>query len=578
MALTNDANIKAVITAKDEASHVLKKFGDNTSSIGSKVGAALKGVAIAGVAAGAAATAFGVLSVKAFSESEDAIAQTNAVLKSTGQIAGVTAEQVTKLATSLQKTTKFSDEEVRSAENLLLTFTAIGKDIFPQATSTVLDMATALGEDTKSASIQLGKALQDPVLGITALRRVGVNFNDSQKEVIARLVETGHKAEAQKLILKELNTEFGGSAVAAGKTFSGSLARLKNNLNDVQEVIGKTIVNRLGPFISKAADAVAAIDWQKTINNTIDALSKFGRTIEPAINNIKDFANQIGQYLGPKLEALWNTLSTKLIPALVNLWRNVIQPLLPIIGGALVVAIGLATDALNIFFAAVTPVINFLAEHRWIVLALAGAFGTLKAAMMMQAAFDAIKVGVATLRLVTFPSMVASITATSAAWAAAFPVAGILADIGLVLKAIQTVKGAFRALTDAENAANRAVYSNQAAMESVIKNYKAGKISREQYLRFFNSISGQRAEGGSVLAGHSYLVNENTPNSEIFTPNQTGVVSPRSSGSPSTINITVQAGAFLGSDVEARKFAQIILSHLKTSASAKSMTLSQMLG
>ena len=153
-----------------------------------------KVAAVGFAVAGAAATAFGVLSVKAFMESEDVMKQTEAVLKSTGGVAGVSAKQVSDLAASLQKVTKFSDETVQSGENLLLTFTSIGSDIFPQATETMLDMSQALGQDVKSSAVQLGKALQDPILGVTALRRVGVNFSEAQQDVIKNLVETGHKA------------------------------------------------------------------------------------------------------------------------------------------------------------------------------------------------------------------------------------------------------------------------------------------------------------------------------------------------------------------------------------------------
>ena len=96
----------------------------------------------------------------------------------------------------------------------------IGKDIFPEATKTMLDMSTALGQDLKSSAIQLGKALQDPILGITALRRVGVNFNNAQKETVKRLVESGQMMKAQKFILAELRTEFCNSSKKKGKKFS----------------------------------------------------------------------------------------------------------------------------------------------------------------------------------------------------------------------------------------------------------------------------------------------------------------------------------------------------------------------
>lgn len=187
----------------------------------------------------------GIKSIKAFSESQDMIAQTNAVLKSTGGVAGVTAKMVNDLSVSWERQTKYSDEAVRGAENILLTFTNIHKDTFPQATAAVLNMSTALHEDLQSASIQVGKALQDPVNGITALKRVGVNFTDAQKDVIKHLVETGQTAKAQQLIIAELNREFGGSAKAAGDTYSGMLEKLKNRLDDIEEIIGGKLVAAL---------------------------------------------------------------------------------------------------------------------------------------------------------------------------------------------------------------------------------------------------------------------------------------------------------------------------------------------
>ncbi len=212
----------------------------------SKGHAAALGAAMA--VAGAAVVAFGVSCVKAFQESESMIAQTNAVIKSTGGVAGVTAKDVTSLASSLQKSTAFSDEQVRSAQNMALTFTGIGKDIFPEVTATALDMATALnhgitpsGEEAADTMKLLGKALQDPDAGLGALKRVGVNVD----ELSAKFNDSMTIQEKQKLILKELGTEFGGSAASAAKTFQGRIQQLRNKFNDFQETIGKFIVKGL---------------------------------------------------------------------------------------------------------------------------------------------------------------------------------------------------------------------------------------------------------------------------------------------------------------------------------------------
>lgn len=169
-------------------------------------------------------------------EAQAATKQLEAVIRSTGGVAGVTAEAALLLSSQLQKVTTFGDEAVTSAESLLLTFTRIGKDVFPAATETVLDMSQALGQDLKASAVQVGKALQDPILGVTALRRVGVNFSADQQKVIKDLVDTGKAAEAQKIILKELQTEFGGSAKAARETLGGALTALQNAFGDLFEL------------------------------------------------------------------------------------------------------------------------------------------------------------------------------------------------------------------------------------------------------------------------------------------------------------------------------------------------------
>jgi phage-related protein len=281
----------------------IEKLSDHASKGVGRVGTLANGfekfakVAATGMTVATAATAaFGVVSVKAFTESEDVMAQTEAVLKSTGGVAGMTADKVSQLASSLQSVTKFSDETIQSGENMLLTFTNIGQDIFPQATETMLNMSQALGQDVQSSAIQLGKALQDPILGVTALRRVGVNFNDSQQEVIKNLVETGRAGEAQAMILKELQTEFGGSAKAAGETFSGKLTILKNKFGDVQEKIGLVLVKGMTPFLEKLSSIAETAEFQAFVEKATNAMVSFFQIIVQVVKKMVDLASWLNKH------------------------------------------------------------------------------------------------------------------------------------------------------------------------------------------------------------------------------------------------------------------------------------------
>lgn len=236
---------------------------------------------------------------------QDNMAQLEAVLKSTGGAAGITADAAMDLAGSLSEMTRFEDDAILSGENLLLTFTNIGKDIFPQATQAMLDMSQSLGQDLKSSAIQLGKALNDPIAGVTALSRVGVTFTKSQKDMIKAMVESGDVMGAQKLILQELQKEFGGSAEAAGKTFAGSLDRLRNAFGNFQETIGtaltqnedfQKLLDKLITLVNDTATAFANLppEVQTAIVGFIGAVAILGK-IAPALISAKVLLGTFGK-------------------------------------------------------------------------------------------------------------------------------------------------------------------------------------------------------------------------------------------------------------------------------------------
>src|SRR5262245_36260284 len=279
---------KLIVELVGDASSLEKAFAKSTKSAKSfdkatdKVGKSSRrmGRSIVGLAGGFVGAA-GLTTVvhAAFSEMADAqkvTAQTNAVLKSTGEAAHVTAGHVDELANSLLKKSGVDDEVIKSGENMLLTFTNIrneagkGNDVFDQATKTLLDMSTATGQDMTKAAVQLGKALNDPIKGIGALSRVGVTFTASQKQMIKHLVQTGHAMEAQKIILRELNREFGGSAEAAGKTLPGKLNILRETLLN----LAGSIAEKLAPTITKLVDRLTKwLENSKNQKKVIDAVT-----------------------------------------------------------------------------------------------------------------------------------------------------------------------------------------------------------------------------------------------------------------------------------------------------------------
>jgi hypothetical protein len=186
-----------------------------------------------------AIAALGFIGHKMIEETElaqAAMAQLEAGVASTGGAAGRTVVELDELSKALQRQTTYSDEAVKGAEAMLLSFDKIRGANFDQATKAVTDLAARMGGDLQGAAVQVGKALQDPTTGLTALRRSGVSFSASQIEVIKQLYATGRAAEGQRVILAELEHQFGGSAAAARDTLGGALAGLKNAWGDLFEV------------------------------------------------------------------------------------------------------------------------------------------------------------------------------------------------------------------------------------------------------------------------------------------------------------------------------------------------------
>ena len=254
-----------------------------------------KYAAIGGAAVGGLAGVVGGFAYSAFNESRKVVAQTGAVIKSTGGVANVTAKDVSGLATAISNKTGIDDEAIASGSNLLLTFTNIrneagkGNKVFDQTTKAAVDMAAALGTDTKSAAMQLGKALNDPTKGVTKLMRSGVTFTDAQKDQIKALQESGDMLGAQKIILREVSKEFGGSAAAIATPWD----KLKVTFGNLMETIG----GKLAPFIDKAAKFLNRFIKQmvsgkgqggafvKTLKNIADGFNNY--VVKPAVTAVK---------------------------------------------------------------------------------------------------------------------------------------------------------------------------------------------------------------------------------------------------------------------------------------------------
>lgn len=181
-------------------------------------------------------------SIRAYEEQRVAIAKLESVLRSTGNAAGLTSDQIQKFASARQAVTNFGDEVSIAGASVLATFKNIQGQAFLDTLAVAQDVSAVMGQDLQSSIVQLGKAMNDPVAGLSALSRVGITFNEQQKEQIKSLQESGDLMGAQSVIMAELQSQFGGAAEAARSPFTA----LANTFGDLTEKVGELIAGGSG--------------------------------------------------------------------------------------------------------------------------------------------------------------------------------------------------------------------------------------------------------------------------------------------------------------------------------------------
>ncbi len=186
------------------------------------------------ITAGIAGITVGSAFLKIINETKQAEheqAQLAAVLRSTASSAGYTKTQLNEMATAMSALSVVSSGEINQAQTTLLAFTGVVGEEFPRALQSAIDMAQRTGMSVVSAAETVGRALDVPSKGLTALSRQGFRFTEEQKKLAEKLEAAGKTAEAQGIILQALEESYGGAAKAARDTFGGALTALQNQIN-----------------------------------------------------------------------------------------------------------------------------------------------------------------------------------------------------------------------------------------------------------------------------------------------------------------------------------------------------------
>lgn len=227
-----DRSFDGVNRSMGETHRTSKKFA---AGWGKAVGV----VAAVTAAIGAASGAFRFLtsSVNEARDARKAMAQTAAVMKSMGRTEAPKA--VNRMIDQLESMSGIDGDNLREMTNVLFTFGNVTGKTFEKANQLALDVSVAFGKDLNSSAVMVGKALNDPAKGLTALSRIGVQFTTQQTDQVKAMMEVGDVAGAQKIILKELSKQVGGSAAAQ----ADSIAKTQVAWGNLKEAIGEVLMS-----------------------------------------------------------------------------------------------------------------------------------------------------------------------------------------------------------------------------------------------------------------------------------------------------------------------------------------------
>jgi hypothetical protein len=270
-----------------------KKMSSVAKGIGRVVGAL-------GLTLGFAAIVRGFKdATRAAEEAKTADARIDAIAESMdefGDQAAKVTRRIKDYAEQQSLSVAVDDEVIKATQAKLLTFRNLTKtaDVlggsFDRATDAAIDMAAAGFGSAESNATQLGKALNDPIKGITALNRAGIQFTEDQKALIESLVESGNVLEAQDIILKEIEAQVGGTAEATANASD----KMTIAFGEVQESIGQVLL----PLFEKITDWFIGVlpDIQRFFESMMDALDS--PEVKRAFGSLEKSLGNLGDSLG----------------------------------------------------------------------------------------------------------------------------------------------------------------------------------------------------------------------------------------------------------------------------------------
>lgn len=301
-----------------------------------------------GKIAGVIATAFSVRAITNFAKESIAAAEGVAVANNRidqiaksmnlfGEETQAVADRLKAYAEANELNLATDAEVIKATQAKLLTFRELGLTAddaggaFDRATAAAIDLAAAGFGSAETNAVQLGKALQDPIKGISALRRAGITFTEAEKEKIATLVESGNILEAQNLVLAAIETQVGGTAAATATASQ----KMQLAFDNVKETVGAALM----PAFASLAEAMIPIaeEIAPILESAIQELSP---TFEQLAASLPDLIASLTPLIPTFLELIGmiTELAINLLPILVAVFDSIVPILQFVVAGMVAVS------------------------------------------------------------------------------------------------------------------------------------------------------------------------------------------------------------------------------------------------
>lgn len=318
------ANILEIILKAVKQGSGFKDTERDTNSLSKAVGGLNKLLGGLGLAVGAKELFdFGAASVAAARESAAAEGELQAALISSGQASEEYTAQLQSLATALENTSLFTDEQVIKAEATLATFKNLGQDVMPRTIQVVADMGQKMG-DLGTAAQLAGIVLNNPTQATARLQRQGILLTDTQKQQIATMIEMGNTAGAQGILLDVLTTKFGGQAQAARDAAGGaqdwavSVGRLQEAMGGLLLAIGDSGVGGASVGLVDTL-AEGATVWTTNVEQLqlfVDALNRANAELNNTAGTSASATAELSEF--QKAQAGWGIILTSVTHAAIE--------------------------------------------------------------------------------------------------------------------------------------------------------------------------------------------------------------------------------------------------------------------